>query len=86
MAGLTCICQPGTPDNEQTFEDYGTYEVHLGGSADHDCLVTFNKPATVEITVVTDHDGQYGAGPDEMTIEEVGGSSAMTLTIEPSAL
>ena len=50
----------GTRDNVQDFSDYGTYEVHIGDGGDsHDLLVTFLEPATVELTVVTDHNGTF---------------------------
>ena len=77
----------GRRDNVQDFGDYGTYEVSIGSGTDHeyggshDLLVTFSKPATVDITVVTDHDGNYDTGPDEMSIEELTTPAAVTLTI-----
>ena len=57
----------------QDFSEYGTYEIHIGNDHgdQHDLLVAFGKPATVDITVVTTHDGAYGSGEDEMIIEEV---------------
>ena len=70
----------GTRGNMQDFSDYGTYEVNVGDDGDcHDLLVTFSEPATVELTVVTEHDGAFNAGPDTMTIEEVTTRPAVTL-------
>jgi hypothetical protein len=43
--------------------------------------VSFSKPATVEITVITEHNGWYMAGPDKTTITEVGDSPAVTLAL-----
>jgi hypothetical protein len=37
--------------------------------------------ALLEITVITEHDGWYGAGPDKTTITEVGDSPAVTLAL-----
>ena len=73
----------GRRDNVQDFGDYGTYEVSIGSEygQSHDLLVTFSEPATVDITVVTDHDGNYGTGPDEMSVEELTTPAAVTLTI-----
>jgi len=75
----------GTPDNKQTFDDYGTYEVNIGdGSNSHDLLVTFSKPATVNVTVVTDHDGSFMGGPDTidtMTIQELTTPAAVLLAM-----
>ena len=73
----------GRRDNVQDFGDYGTYEVSIGSDngPSRDLLVTFSGPATVDITVVTDHDGNYGTGPDEMSIEELTTPAAVTLTI-----
>ena len=73
----------GRRDNVHDFGDYGTYEVSIGSEygQSHDLLVTFSRPATVDITVVTDHDGNYGTGPDDMSIEELTTPAAVTLTI-----
>ena len=71
----------GKRDKKETFDDYGTYEVHIGdGSNSHDLLVTFSKPATVDVTVVTEHNGSFMGGPDTMTIEEFTQPTAVTLT------
>jgi hypothetical protein len=70
-------------NTSQEFEEYGHYEIYLqgDGNGEHECLVSFSKPATVEITVITEHDGWYGAGPDKTTITEVGDSPAVTLAL-----
>jgi hypothetical protein len=73
----------GKRDNMQDFGDYGTYEVSIGDvHSSHELLVTFSEPATVDITVATDHDGNYGVGPDEMSIEEFTTPTAVSLTID----
>ena len=75
----------GRRDNMQDFNDYGTYEVHIGEDhrgASHDLLVTFNEPATVDFTVVTEHNGYYMVGDDEMTIEEITTPAAVSVTID----
>jgi hypothetical protein len=73
----------GQQKREEDIEEYGHYEIYLqgDGNGEHECLVSFSKPATVEITVITEHDGWYGAGPDKTTITEVGVSPAVTLSL-----
>jgi hypothetical protein len=58
------------------------HTLHLGGSGEHNWLVTFTEPATVEITVVTDHNGYDDTVLDKpsMTIEEVTQAPTVTLT------
>jgi hypothetical protein len=78
----------GKRDNMQDFSEYGTYEIHIGNEHhgdQHDLLVAFGKPATVDITVVTTHDGNYGSGEDEMIIEEVTTPAAVTLAMTDDA-
>ena len=67
-----------------TFHGYGTYEISIGEPSEdisHDLLVTFSKPATVTIAVVTDHDGAFNDGPDEITFVELTPREAMTMSV-----
>jgi hypothetical protein len=69
----------GKHDHMQDFGDYGTYEIHIGDGCGlgHDCLVHFRKPATVEITDVT----EPGLPPDELFIEELTKTPEVTLAM-----
>jgi hypothetical protein len=71
----------GKRDNMQDFADYGAYDIAIGDGSCHDLLVNFSKPATVDITVVTTHDGNYDEGPDEMTIKDITTPPAVTLAM-----
>jgi hypothetical protein len=68
--------------HKHDFSGYGMHTLHLGGSGEHNWLVTFTEPATVEITVVTDHNGYDDTVLDKpsMTIEEVTQAPTVTLT------
>ncbi len=83
-----CPSLEGKRDNLQDFSEYGTYDIAICNQigTSHDLLVTFSKPASVAITVVTDHDGNFMVGEDELTIEEVTTPAAVTLAMTDDAV